>query len=87
MTATLRLPRMLSDATQTSILQAVEGDTVKDVLIDLFEREPGLRNHILDEMGSVRPHVSVFVDGRQADITSGVEDGSEVRILHAVSGG
>lgn len=87
MTATLRLPRMLSDATQASILQAVEGDTVKDVLIDLFGREPGLRNHILDEMGSVRPHVSVFVDGRQADITSGVEDGSEVRILHAVSGG
>jgi hypothetical protein len=46
-----------------------------------------LRNHILDEGGSVRPHVSLFVDGTQSELTTTIDDRSEIRILHAVSGG
>lgn len=87
MTATLRLPRMLSDATKAPTTQTVEGDTVRDALGDLFRRQPGLRNHIIDDTGEIRPHVSVFVDGRQANLGSEVSIGAEVRILHAVSGG
>lgn len=87
MTATLRLPRILSEAANTSATHAVEGDTVQDVLDDIFRRRPGLRNHILDDSGEIRPHVSVFVDGKQADMASEVREGAQVRILHAVSGG
>lgn len=87
MTATLRLPRILSEASNAPTTQTVEGDTVQDVFADIFRRRPGLRNHILDDSGEIRPHVSVFVDGMQADLASEVRDGAQVRILHAVSGG
>lgn len=65
----------------------VEGGDVKGALADLFTSRPGLRNHILEEDGQIRPHVSVFVDAVQADLETEVRDGAEIRIIHAVSGG
>jgi hypothetical protein len=35
----------------------------------------------------VRPHVSLFVDGTQSELATTIDDRSEIRILHAVSGG
>lgn len=87
MTASLRLPRLLSETANTGSTHQVEGSNVQDALVNLFGNLPGLRHHILDETGSVRPHVSVFVDGYQADLDTMVGDGSEIRVLHAVSGG
>jgi hypothetical protein len=87
MTAVVRLPRILSDAANTDTRLPVDGDTVESSLIDLFQREPGLRNHLLDESGAIRPHVSIFVDGSQAELDTDVRAGSEIRVLHAVSGG
>lgn len=87
MTATVTLPRMLAQVANTELSHQVEGTTVEGVLGSLFTRHPGLRGHIVDEAGAVRPHVSVFVDGVQATIESVVDSGSEVRILQAVSGG
>jgi molybdopterin synthase sulfur carrier subunit len=78
---------MLSDAVPTAVSHQIAGDTVEEALADLFARHPGLRNHILDDSGAIRPHVSVFVDGLQADLASTIHDGSEIRVLHAVSGG
>lgn len=87
MTASIKLPRMLSETVNTEPLHDVEGSTVAEALDDLFARLPGLRGHIVEETGAVRPHVSVFVDGDQADMSTQVREGSELRILHAVSGG
>ena len=78
---------MLAEAVNTQMSHPVKGATVEEALSHLFAHEPGLRNHVLDETGAIRPHVSVFVDGVQADLTSGVGEGSEIRVLHAVSGG
>jgi molybdopterin synthase sulfur carrier subunit len=66
---------------------SVEGADVRTALSDLFLKEPGLRNHLIEEDGQIRPHVSVFVDAVEADLETHVEEGSEIRILHAVSGG
>jgi sulfur-carrier protein len=87
MTVSLKLPRILSETVNIEAVHDVEGTTVAEALDDLFARLPGLRGHIVEETGSVRPHVSVFVDGEQADLDTQVGDGSELRILHAVSGG
>jgi molybdopterin converting factor small subunit len=86
-TATLRLPRGLASVANTDLSHQVEGDTLAGALDDLFEREPGLRNHILDEEGRIRPHVSMFVDRDQAGLTAPVRDGAEIHVLNAVSGG
>lgn len=78
---------MLSEATNTGLRHEVAGGTVGEALEELFQEKPGLRNHILDDAGEVRPHVSLFVDGVQSDLTTALGDSSEVRVLHAVSGG
>jgi hypothetical protein len=84
---TLRLPRLLSDAVNTASIHELSGRSVSEVFDDLFREELGLRNHILGEDGAIRPHVSVFVDGAHANLDSPVRPDSEIRILHAVSGG
>lgn len=83
----IRLPRVLSETAGVDLVHEVSGDSVTEVLEDLIGRFPGLSNHILDESRRIRPHVSLFVDGEQADLESAVGPGSEVRVLHAVSGG
>ena len=67
--------------------QEVDGETVADALDSLFRGSPGLRGHVVAEDGRIRTHVSVFVDGVQADLDTELGDGSEIRILQAVSGG
>lgn len=83
----VRLPRLLSETAGVDMVHAVAGGTVATAFDELFVRVPGLGNHILDEKGQIRPHVSVFVDGVQADLDTGVQPESEIRVLHAVSGG
>lgn len=78
---------MLADTAGVELDHEVVGETVAVALDDLFSRVPGLRNHLIAETGAIRPHVSVFVDGVQAELTTTVGDGSEIRVLHAVSGG
>jgi len=85
--ATLRLTQMLAETAGTFVNQSVTGSTVSDVLEDLFARHPGLRGHIVDETGSVRPHVALFVDGTRARLDTAVPENAELHVLHAVSGG
>lgn len=87
MKASIKLPRMLWETVNTDPVHEVSGETVAEALDDLFARVPGLRGHILEGTGVVRPHVSIFVDGLQADLDTRVGDGSDLRVLHAVSGG
>lgn len=87
MTAQLRLTQMLAEVVGTDVGHMVSGSTVTEVLNDLFARQPGLRGHILDEKGAVRPHVAVFVNGTQSTLDGAVPDNADVYILHAVSGG
>jgi len=85
--STIRLPRLLAETTNANVSHNVTGGTVAEAFDDLFSGLPGLRNHLLDETGALRPHVSVFVDGHQADLVSEVGGEADIRILHAVSGG
>jgi sulfur carrier protein ThiS len=78
MTVTVKLPRVLTHAVTTGARHEAEGATLGEVLESLFSDEPGLRNHLLDEDGTIRPHVLIFVDSARAD---------QVQVLQAVSGG
>jgi len=87
MTASMRLPRFLSDVANTGRDHTVEGENVEMVLADLFAKAPRLRPHLLDEQGQIRAHVSVFVNQQQADMSAPVADGARIQVLQAVSGG
>jgi len=44
---------------------SVEGGTVREALDAAFRGNPRARDYVLDEQGAVRPHMVVFVGGRQ----------------------
>jgi hypothetical protein len=69
----------------------VQGRTVRQVLDAVFEGNPRARGYVLDDQGSVRAHMVVFVNGRQVhdrrDLSDPVEPNSEVYVAQALSGG
>jgi molybdopterin converting factor small subunit len=87
LSATVLLPRVLSQVTTSGRRCEAEGDSLGEVLESLFSLEPALRPHLLDEEGSIRPHVLIFVDSSRADLGTPVGPGSEVQVIQAVSGG
>ncbi len=69
----------------------VEGATVAQALADYFAARPGVRGYVLDEAGSVRRHVAVFVDGDlvadRVALADPVGPGSTIHVFQALSGG
>lgn len=68
----------------------VDGDTVRDGLMNLCEKFPGLSDVLLDREGGVRPTHLVALNGdtlehEQLDSPAGDDD--RVDIVTAVSGG
>lgn len=65
--------------------------SVSDALSLLWRECPGVRDRVLTELGEVRQHVNVFVDGESIRDSGGlatrVRDDSEIYILPALSGG
>lgn len=87
MTVSVRLPRVLTETVGSGQRHEVDGRTLGEVLESLFATEPGLRSHLLDETGRIRPHVLMFVDATRADLDTPVGERSDVQVLQAVSGG
>lgn len=84
----VRIPTMLAGLVGGSRSVPVSGETVSEVLEAVFAVHPELRIHVLDETGSVRPHVAVFNDGAMIrGLDEAVGDGAEITVLQAVSGG
>jgi sulfur-carrier protein len=65
--------------------------TAADALALLWAECPGARDRVMNELGEVRTHINIFVDGENIRHAGGlgapVRDGSEIIILPAVSGG
>jgi len=65
--------------------------TVGEALSLLWRQCPGARDRVLTELGDVRPHVNVFINGaniRHAQgLTTAVPADAEIIIVPAVSGG
>ena len=69
----------------------VRGATVREALDAAFSSNPKARGYVLDEAGSLRHHVVVFVDGVQVSdrVTLGDPIGpdAELYVMQALSGG
>ena len=68
-----------------------EGATVAEVLASLERRHPGLRAYLVDERGSLRPHVNVFLGSRavrdRRALSDAVAEDTRVFVFQALSGG
>ena len=69
----------------------VVGSTVREVLEAVFQANAALRGYVLDDQGSLRHHVVVFVDGEQIGDRIGLSDpvtaGAALHVMQALSGG
>jgi molybdopterin synthase sulfur carrier subunit len=69
----------------------VEGATVGEVLSAVFEQNPRLRSYVVDEQGTLRKHMNVFVDAQQIRdrerLGDPVSPTSEIYVMQALSGG
>jgi molybdopterin converting factor small subunit len=65
--------------------------SVSGALSLLWAQCPALRDRVVTELGELRPHINIFVDGESIRYSGGfdspVRDGAEIFILPALSGG
>ena len=68
-----------------------EGNSFPEVFSELDFHYPGLSKYVLDEQGSLRKHVNIFIDGKMINDRTNLSDSftatSEIYIMQALSGG
>jgi molybdopterin converting factor small subunit len=88
---TVRIPSVLAQVAGGQTEIPVRAATIAGALEAMFAALPQLRVHLLDESGSVRPHVAVFHNGHSIRtverLGETVAEGDVVTVLQAVSGG
>lgn len=87
--ASLTLPQTLVSFCDGERHLAAEGATVRSALEAAFRCHPLLRSQLLDETGSLRPHLHLFLnedDVRHA-LDTPVTAADHLLILRATSGG
>ncbi|MDA0996672.1 MAG: MoaD/ThiS family protein [Proteobacteria bacterium] len=70
---------------------SVAGRTLREALTNVFADHPMLKGYIVDDQGTVRRHVAIFIDGIQlrdrVKLTDPVGEKSEIHVFQALSGG
>lgn len=91
MSIEVRIPTPLRKHTDGEETVTVEGETAGEVLHNLVERHPGLKEKIFTEDGNLRRYVNVFAGDEdirfQDELETPVDDGDEVSIVPAIAGG
>ena len=65
----------------------IHARTVNEMLDELNQLWPGMRDRLADTSPCVRQHISIFVGGRRATLETELRDGVDVVVLTAMSGG
>ena len=69
----------------------VEAETIVEVLAALEKRHAGLSDFLVDEHGTLRPHINIFIGDRlitdRENLDDRVGEGDEILIFQALSGG
>ena len=69
----------------------VDAQTVGNALDAVFNAHPNLRGYVVDELGTLRHHVAIFVDGtalpRRQAMEQAIGSTAQVHVLQALSGG
>ena len=81
------IPSALRSYTEQSETEA-NGATLAVVLADLDRRYAGIRFRMIDEQDRIRPHIRIFVNGKQVrELSQPLSTKDEVVIVQALSGG
>lgn len=88
---TVRFPQHLLRHVKAPAIVQAEGATVAEALLDVERNYPGVRDYLVDERGSLRKHVNIFIGEAlvrdRAALSDPVTDDAEVFVFQALSGG
>ncbi len=91
MSVNVRVPTILRTYTGGESEVSAEGATLTEVLASLESAYPGIRARILDEQGTLRRFINVYVGNDDVRFLDGLDtpiaDGGEVSVIPAVAGG
>lgn len=91
MSVNVRIPTILRTYTDDQSQVTAEGDDLTAVIESLESSYPGIKARVVDESGSLRRFVNIYVaeeDVRFADgLQTATPAGSQVSIIPAVAGG
>ncbi len=59
----------------------------REAIDALDQRWPGMRDCICDSTPGIRRHINVFVRGTRATLGTVLDDGAELLVMTAISGG
>jgi hypothetical protein len=69
----------------------IDARTLGEALDAVFAEQPRLRGYILDDQGSLRRHLAVFIDGQpvrdRRQLSDALGENSRVYVVQALSGG
>jgi sulfur-carrier protein len=77
------LKRLAGDRSEHTI----DGGSVGELLAEIERAHPAAKGWILDEGGTLRRHINVFVNGELGAQDTRVEDDDRIDVLPAISGG
>jgi sulfur-carrier protein len=77
------LKRLAGDCAE----HAIDGGSVGELLLELERAHPATSGWILDERGTLRQHINVFVNGELCGQDAPVGPEDRIEVLPALSGG
>lgn len=90
-TVSVRIPTVLRPAANGQSAVNADGSTIGEVVKSLVSEYPGLEANLIDDGGSIRKFVNVYLNDEDIRFLDKLEtpvgDGDEVAILPAVAGG
>ena len=91
MTVKVRIPTQLRSLTEGAAEVEARSGVLNEVIGDLEQRHPGIRERLVDDSGELRRFVNVYLDDEDVRFLQGLEtpvdEGARVSIIPAVAGG
>lgn len=91
MTVKVKIPTQLRALTDGAGEVEASSGVLADVIGELEDRHPGIRERLLDDSGELRRFVNVYLDNEDVRFLQGlsteVEEGARLSIIPAVAGG
>lgn len=90
-TTNVIIPAPLREFTDGETEVTADGDTVSDVIEDLEDQYPGIKERITNDDGDLREFLNIYMDDEDIRFEDGLEtpidDGSDLSIIPAIAGG
>ena len=87
----MRIPSQLRRFTNGEASIDVKGANVGQILEELFNAYPEIKGHLIENDGSLRNFVNIFIGGedirQKGGMDAQVSDGSDIRIIPSIAGG